>query len=169
MIHLTFTTGRDDLIALSQTYHDHSPSIKSAVRRAQLLLPTIMAMTSAWFYFKHGRLSSLLPLCVGLLWFFFYPSFLRRKILKATEKMLKESSYEKSFGAYSVVLDDTGIASISPTGEAKYKWNAVTRVCLTPDHLHIFLTGPQGYPIPRKQIGEEKIQEAKLFVESRAL
>jgi hypothetical protein len=81
--------------------------------------------------------------------------------------MLQETSYQKSFGSYSVTLDDDGIASISPTGESKYKWESVSRVQLTPDHLHIYLTGPMGYPIPRKQIGEEKIQEAKLFVESK--
>lgn len=169
MINLTFNIGRDDLIAFSQAYHDHSPSVKSAVRRAQLLLPAIMAVAAAYFYFTQGGLSFVFFLCVGLLWFFFYPAYLRRNILKATEKMLQETSYQKSFGSYSVTLTDDGIASISPTGESKYKWNAVSRVQLTPDYLHIYLTGPVGYPISRKQIGEDKIQEAKLFVESRAL
>ena len=167
MINLTFNIGRDDLIAFSQAYHDHSPSVKSAVRRAQLTLPAIMTIAAAYSYFKHGGFSFVLFLCVGLLWFLFYPAYLRRNILKATEKMLKETSYEKSFGSYSVTLADDGIASISPTGESKFKWEAVNRVQLTPDHLHIYLTGPMGYPMPRKQICEEKIQEAKLFVESK--
>jgi hypothetical protein len=167
MINLTFNIGRDDLIAFSQAFHDHSPSVKSAVRRAQLTLPAIMAVAAAYFYFTYGGLSFVFFLCVGLLWFFFYPAYLRRNILKATERMLKETSYQKSFGSYSVTLDDDGIASISPTGESKYKWSAVSRIQLTPDYLHIYLTGPVGYPIPRKQIGEDKIQEAKLFVESK--
>jgi len=167
MINLTFNIGRDDLIAFSQAFHDHSPSVKSAVRRAQLTVPVILVLIAAYSYLKHGGIAIVVPLSVALLWFFFYPAYLRLKIIKATERMLKETSYQKSFGSYSVTLDDDGIASISPTGESKYKWEAVNRVQLTPDYLHIYLTGPVGYPIPRKQIGEEKIQEAKLFVESK--
>jgi hypothetical protein len=167
MINLTFDIGRDDLIAFSQAFHDHSPSMKTAVRRAQFTLPALLVLIAAYSYLKHGGISIVLPLSIGLIWFFFYPAYFRRKILKATERMLKETSYQKSFGSYSVTLADDGIASKSPTGESKYKWEAVSRVQLTPDHLHIYLTGPVGYPIPRRQIGEEKIQEAKLFVESK--
>ena len=110
MINLNFNIGRDDLIAFSQAFHDHSPSVKSAVRRAQLTVPVILVLIAAYSYLKHGGIAIVVPLSVALLWFFFYPAYLRLKILKATERMLEETSYQKSFGSYSVTLDDDGIA-----------------------------------------------------------
>jgi hypothetical protein len=58
--------------------------------------------------------------------------------------------------------------SSSPVGEGRFAWSAVTRVLLTPDHLLIFLSGPQGFAIPRKQLPDTTIQDMKAFAEARA-
>ncbi len=167
MISLNFNVGRDDMMAFSKAFHDNSPTVQAAVRRAQWIFPTMMLLASAYFYFRYGGFTPLIFLLFGGLWFAFYPAYFRRHILRTTEKIMKEASHEKAFGAYSVILDEEGISSVSPTGEGKYKWDAVDRVLLTSDHLHIFLAGPVGYPIPRREVEEEVIQKVKSFVESK--
>jgi len=82
-----------------------------------------------------------------------------------TEKLLKEASHAKSLGAYSVTFDDEGISSKSPIGESKFTWSAVDRVLLTNEHLHVFLIGSMGYPIPRREVGDDLIEKVKSFVE----
>jgi len=80
--------------------------------------------------------------------------------------MIEETSYQKAFGNYTLALTEAGLASTSPTGAGNYTWEAVDRVALTPEHLFIFLVGPQGFAIPRSQVSDSNIEEVKTFAES---
>lgn len=167
MINLQFTIDRDDLRAFSRAFYDHSPTVKASLRRSQWVFPILMVIASSYFFFRHGGASPFVFVVAGLLWFLCYPAYFRRHLVKATEKLLKEGSHEKSLGSYIVSLGEEGLWSESPTGEAKYKWEAVDRILLTDSHLHIYLVGLSGYPIPRRMIDDPKIHEAKAFIESK--
>jgi len=52
--------------------------------------------------------------------------------------------HAKAFGRYTLALSEEGLASTSPTGAGNYTREAVDRVVLTPEHLLIFLVGPEG-------------------------
>lgn len=167
MINLQFTVDRDDLRAFSRAFYDHSPTVQTSLRRSQWIFPIIMAVASSYFFFRHGGAAPIIFFAAGLLWFLFYPAYFRRHVVRATEKLLKEGSHEKSLGEYTLSLDEDGLHSLSPTGESKYKWDAVDRMLLTDSHLHIYLVGLSGYPIPRSMIDDAKIEEAKAFIESK--
>jgi len=128
-----------------------------------------MTLLAALIFYRDPSDSALaIPLLiVAAIWALLYPRYHNWYILQTAEKMFKESSYQKIFGAYSVSFYDDGIACSSPIGEGKCSWSAVNRVVLTADHLLIFLAGPQGYPIPRIQVPDTTIQEMKAFAEMR--
>jgi hypothetical protein len=114
----------------------------------------------------HNTLALIL-LILAAVWALFYPRCYNWYLLRTADKVFKEISYQKAFGAYKITLDEDGIVSASPVGESKHSWCAVHRVLLTAHHLLIFLAGPHGYTIPRIQVPDATIQDMKAFAEKR--
>jgi len=170
---LDFEVSRDDLVAFIKTFYKSSTTHKKAEWRGRLIFPVMMMLGSAYVYFRKGYEPSLFLtiglvfLAIGAIWFLLYPSLNKRKIEKYLEKYLNEMSVEKTLGHVHLVLDDSGFLSSSPTGEGKYSWDVVQRVALTPEHLHVYLAGGSGYPIPRKCLEDKIIFEAKRLIESK--
>lgn len=168
VITLNFTVGKDDLRTFSRTFYNHSQTMQSALKRAQWGFPVIMAVMAAYAFFRHGGYAPAVFLVAAALWAVLYPAYFRRHVEKMTDKLLNEGSHEKSLGPCTVTLSEDGLWSRSPTGESKFKLDAVERVLLTDSHLHIVLVGLSGYPIPRRDVDETLIMEAKAFLESKA-
>jgi hypothetical protein len=169
MISASFNVNKDDMLALASQYYSASPTVRRARLWGRLSVPLLVSLLGILILCQSSaNLVSVIPLLGwGFVWVLFYPEYHAWHLMRTAERMFKESSYHKAFGACSVTLNDDGIMSSSPTGEGKYPWSAVTRVLLTADHLLIFLAGPQGFTIPRKHVPDNTIQEMKAFAEAR--
>ena len=169
MITATFKVGKEDVLAMTLHYYASSPTVRRSRILTQASLPAVMVLVAILGYFKEAGYSYLLLitplLLIAVAWAILYPWLHKHYLLQVSEKLLKESSYEKAFGVYTLSLSETRIASSSPVGEGTYVWSAVSRVSLTSDYLFIFLAGPQGYPIARAQIPGDTIQKMKAFAE----
>jgi len=170
MISISFSLAKDDVLALACHYYSTSATLRRSRLSSQVAVPLLLALIGLLMVVKGDQLR---PSGVGLLIcagaaVAGIPIWHRWTLRKTAERMISEPSYQKVFGSYTLVLNEDGIASISPTGEAKYAWEAVDRVFLTPDYLFIMLAGAQGFSIPRSQIPDSTIQEMKSFVESHA-
>ena len=73
---------------------------------------------------------------------------------------MKESSYAKSFGEYTIQINEGQLLSDGPTGHAEYNWNAVDRAILTDKYLFIYLSGASGFAIKTSEIGTENAKKA---------
>jgi hypothetical protein len=167
MITATFTVGKADVLAMSMHYYASSPTVRRSRILTQASIPLAMVLVAALGFFRDpGYLVLVAPLLlIAVVWAIFYPRWHREYQLYTLEKLLKESSYQKAFGTYTVNLNEKQIASSSPVGEGTYPWSSVSRISLTPDYLFIYLAGPQGYAIPRAQVPEVTIQEMKALAE----
>jgi hypothetical protein len=167
MITATFKIGKEDVLAMSMHYYASSPAVRRSRILTQASVPFAMVVVAALGFFRDpGYLALVTPLLlIAVVWAVFYPRWHREYQLYTIEKLLKESSYQKAFGSYTVNLDEKQIASSSPIGEGTYLWSSVSRISLTPDYLFIFLAGPQGYAIPRARVAEATIQEMKAFAD----
>jgi hypothetical protein len=167
VITATYNFTKDDALALAADYYSTSPTVAKSRRVAHLACPIILVTLAATMVFKSPAdfLAPLPLLIVAVLWSVFYPSLHTKLLLCTAQKMFTESAYEKSFGPCTLVFSEEGIHSSSPMGESKYIWSGVNRAHLTPTHLLIFLSGPMGFSIPRKQLAEATIQEIKSFSE----
>lgn len=169
MITATFSVGKEDVLAMSMDYYTRSPTVRRSRIITQASVPFAMLLVAVFGYFREAGYRYLLlitPLLfVGGAWAVLYPWLHRHYLFQTSEKLLKESSYQKAFGAYTLNLSEARIASSSPIGEGTYLWSSVSRVSLTPDYLFIFLAGPQGYPISRAQVPEATVQEMKALAE----
>ncbi len=150
-------------------YYASSPTVRRSRLITQASVPFIMVVIAAVGYFRDAGWRYLVLvtplLLIGVAWAVLYPWLHRHYLRQTAERFLKESSYQKAFGIYTLSLSESRIASASPVGEGTYVWSAVSRVSLTPHYLFIFLAGPQGYPIARAQVPDDTIQKMKTFAE----
>lgn len=163
---LKFQMRREDVLAFSREFNTASPAFQRAKARARSTVPLLMVILWAYFTFRYGFGwgTTLNFLGIGLLWFFYYPDRFARNVEKYCEKEIDEGSSSKNFGPCELTLNDSGLHSISPSGESKFHWSSVDRCLLTDTYLFIFLNGPIGYPIPLGDIGGEAAQAAHDYV-----
>lgn len=72
------------------------------------------------------KTAAILVLGWGLIWALFYPRYHTWHLMRTAERMFKESSYDRTFGTYRLILNEDGIGSSSPVGEGRYAWSAVS-------------------------------------------
>jgi hypothetical protein len=171
MTPISFNVAKEDVLAMTCHYYATSATVRSTRLKSQVAVGLILAGAVLLALIGTGQKSGsgvvgvVLLVCAGVS-VGCVPSWYRRGVRRSAEKMLEESSYRKAFGAYILALGEDGLTSKSPTGEGKYRWDAVNAAVLTPEHLFIFLVGAQGFAIPRSQVSDPVVQEVKAFVES---
>jgi hypothetical protein len=167
MITIEFEVAKPDVLALSCHFYTQSPTVRRSMRTTQITISlmlvvlgalclsgTTSSVPSAFVFFASAAISAVLV-----------PVWYRANLRKTAEK-IAETSYQRAFGKYKLVLSEDGITSTSPTGESTHRWLAVNSVALTPEYLFIFLAGPQGYVVPRTQVSAASIADAHAFVQS---
>ncbi len=162
---MNFTIDRSDMLAFTREFYSNSPTTRKAILKSQFVFPILMVAMASLTYYRNGGYSPMIFIVFGILWAVFYPTRVRRHMERTSERIMNESSHTKSLGSYSLRLDDAGIHSESPIGKSQFYWNAVDRVTLTESHLNIFLSGPIGFPIPKRQVDESLLRSAKQYIE----
>ena len=161
-MNLKFNVSEKDVLAFSERYYRSSPSHNRVRESTRIMLPLMLTPVMLLFIYNFGfsPLPSVIFLVAMAGWYVLYPRRFDKRVRKYMEKQMKESSYSNMFGAYELSFDDEHLMSTGPTGESKYKWNAVNRAELSDEYLFVFLSGPQGFTIPINQIGFDVAHQA---------
>jgi hypothetical protein len=168
MLTISFNMTKNDVVALACNYYATSATVRKNRLTIQIGIAVLLAAIGLWGVCsgERFRFFGISVLLSAVVWAVVAPGWYRSSLRKAADRMIEETSYRKAFGGYTLSLDEEGLSSTSPTGQGKINWEAVERVALTPEHLFIFLVGPQGFAIPRSQVSDATVQEVKAFVES---
>src|SRR5437870_3407045 len=115
MITAIFKVGKEDVLAMSMHYYASSPTVRRSRILTQASVPFAMVVIAVLGFFRDSGYLVLvtLLLLIAVVWAVFYPRFHRHYLLQTSEKLLKESSYQKAFGTYTVNLTAKQIASSS--------------------------------------------------------
>lgn len=167
----SFNVEKEDVLALACHYYDTSPTVRSNLLKTQIGAGLVFAGAGMLALIGTGQIGGagivavVLLVCLGIS-VVGVPSLYRFGLRRTAEKFIDETAYRKAFGSYTLTLNDDGITSKSPIGEGRYTWESINSVALTPQHLFIFLAGPQGFAVPRAQLPDSTIQDLKAFAES---
>ena len=161
-IELTFTVSERESLALAEQYYQDSPLHQRARSRTSWTLPVVLLIIMAAFVLQFGF--AVVPIAIFVLgavvWFILAPLHFDARMRSHTEQRLREPSYAKLFGTYSIRIDDKCLVSSGPTGYAEYDLDAVDRVVLTEEFLFIYLAGAMGYPVSVEQVGADRAKLA---------
>src|SRR5258706_1428222 len=136
MITITFNVNRADVLAMTQHYYASSATARRSRLINRMSVPIVMFVIAVLVSFRdpHYLLQASPFFLMAVIWVIVYPRIHKWYLLQAVERMLNESEYERAFGAYTMSLSETGIASASPIVSGTYPWPSVSRVSLTQDH-----------------------------------
>ncbi|MCU0714237.1 MAG: YcxB family protein [Pirellula sp.] len=164
---LTFTLSEPEALAMTEQFYRDSASHQKTRNQTRwglpiLLLPILLLFT--WqFGFSLPSVAIFLIAMIG--WFIVAPHRFDARVRRYAIKQMKESSYAKSFGEYSIQINDDHLVSDGPTGHTEYKWNGVDRSILTDEYLFVFLAGPSGFPIKTSDVGSENARLAHIRIQ----
>src|SRR6267378_2672675 len=106
MITASFKVGKEDVLAMTMHYYASSPTVRRSRTLTQASVPFAMVLVAALGYFKEAGYRYLVLvaplLLIAVVWAVFYPRLHRHYLLQMSEKLLKESSYQKAFGTYTL-------------------------------------------------------------------
>ena len=159
---LTFTLSEPEALAMTEQFYKESPSHQRIRNRTRWALPILLLPIVLLFTWQFGLdLPSVAVFLTGMIgWFIVAPQRFDAKVRRYAQSQMKESSYAKSFGEYSIQINDDHLISDGPTGHTEYNWNGVDRSVLTDGYLFVFLAGPSGFPIKTSDIGIENARLA---------
>ena len=154
---LTFNLSEADVLAMSEQYYKDSPSHQRVRNRTRWLLPMILIPMAVVLIGSFGfNWPSFAVLVVAAtVWWIVAPRRFDATVSRFAQKQMKESSYSKSFGKYTIEIAEEHLVSNGPTGSTQYKWSCIDRAVLKDGYLFLFLAGPAGLPIRTSEIGIE--------------
>lgn len=167
-VSVSFDLVEDDIVALACHYYESSSTVLANRRMGQWGLALLVAVGGALLLEQRKESPALGVGCLvgAILVAAFFPFWHRSALRRSAHRFATEPAYEKILGPFTVTLSNDGVTSASRLGESKLNWDAIDRYAVTPDHLFIFLAGPQGYAIPRAQVSDTVIEEMTEILES---
>ncbi|MCC9640980.1 YcxB family protein [Rhodopirellula sp. JC740] len=161
-MNLSFNVTKQDCIAFTEQFYKDSPSYQRLRNRTRWIFPLFLIPVMLFFALQFGlTVPSTAVFLIGFVgWIWIAPKRFDARVRRYTEQQMRESSYEKLYGDYTIRINNDNLRSDGPTGQTDYKWNAVDRVATTDDYLFVFLSGPTGFPISKEQVGHEEAQLA---------
>ncbi len=161
-MNLTFNLNEKEAIALTELFYKDSPSHQRIRSRTRWVLPILMLPIVILFALQFGlSWPSIIVFAVAIVgWMIIAPHRFDARIRRHAQNLLKESSFAKSFGEYTIQINDGQLVSDGPTGHGEYNWRSVDRTILTDEYLFVFLTGASRFAIKTSEIGTENASKA---------
>ncbi len=159
---LNFSLNEPEALALTELFYKDSPSHQRIRNQTRWVLPIFLLPIVVLFTLQFGfSLPSIVVFAIAIVgWIIIAPRRFDTRIRRYAQNMMNESSYGKTFGEYTIHINDGHLVSDGPTGHGEYNWNAVDRVILTDKYLFIFLSGASGFAIKTSEIGTENSKKA---------
>ncbi len=159
---LTFNLNEPEALALTELFYQDSPSHQRIRNQTRWVLPIFLLPIVILFTMQFGfSLPSIVVFAIAIVgWMIIAPRRFDARIRRYAQNLLKESSFAKSFGEYTIQINDGQLVSDGPTGHGEYNWRSVDRTILRDEYLFIFLTGASGFAIKTSEIGTENASKA---------
>lgn len=134
---------------------------------ARILFPVAALLFIGSHYLTHG----FDPVHIGIFaavavaWFFLYPLWVDRRILRSSNRLLHEGNTGNLFGRWEVELLPDKVHIASSSTETTYRASTITKVVETGDMLLLYVSSIQAVVIPKRKLSPEEFQEASAFAQ----
>jgi hypothetical protein len=152
-----------DLVHFNETRLQKSEEIRQNLKKNRLLVPGVMVLIAAFYYFYYGdRNATAYILVLAGMWAWLSPKLilldLQRQILS------KYSAKEKAsmFGIYTLTIDPATpqyLLEKSPSGKHKMQWADLLRVEYGKRHVYIYIDMGTALVIPIETVKKGNLME----------
>lgn len=163
MFEIEYEFGEQDLIHFNAARYMKSEEYKSDMRKNRLIVPGIILLIGAFYYFYYKDLNtSAYITLIGIMWSLFVP----RTIMSRWQHKLLNSYTDKEkslmFGTYTLSIDPSNpnyLLEKSPSGKNKMAWSDLVRVEYGKRYVYIYIDLSTALVIPVDKISKGNLEQ----------
>jgi len=163
MFEIEYEFREEDLIHFNEIQFMRNEEIQNNIKKNRWIVPGIMALIGAFYYFYYGdRSSAAYILVVAALWAVLSPKImmldLRRQILKNYTNKEKVNM----FGMYTLTIDPANpkfLLEKSPSGKNKMAWEDLVRVEYGKRYVYIYINLNTALVIPVETVKKGNLEQ----------
>jgi len=148
---LRYTLTAKDYIDFNLFHMRTSKTMKRNIMIQRLMGPLVFTIFT-YIAYRLTNISlmywSIVFLLASIIWFFAYPSRLKKRLIKHIVKLLAEDENRGLLGDKVMELDDTGIVVTDKFGKNTASYSVLSRVEKTDEHIFAFNSAVSAYIIP---------------------
>jgi len=163
MFEVEYEFREEDLIHFNEIQFMRNEDIQNNIKKNRWIVPGIMALIGAFYYFYYGdRNSSGYIIVIAVLWAWLSPKImmldLRRQILKNYTNKEKINM----FGTYTLTIDPADpkyLLEKSPSGKHKMAWDELVRVEYGKRYVYIYINLSTALVIPVETVKKGNLEQ----------
>ncbi len=157
-----YTIDETDLLIYLLYTASKSTIVKKRRKRTKVIVPIIYILLGVLFFFDDMIMSSVLFFLIGLLWFFIYPLWAKKRLIKYYKEYIKEN-YKHRLGRNIILeFNNDFIASRDTGGESKILTTELDEIDEIPSIIIIKQKGGLSFILPKNKITNIDDVENKL-------
>jgi len=163
MFEIEYEFREEDLIHFNEIQFMRNEDIQNNIKKNRWIVPGIMALIGAFYYFYYGdKNSSAYIIVIAILWAWLSPKImmldLRRQILKNYTNKEKVNM----FGTYTLSIDPANpnyLLEKSPSGKHKMAWGDLVRVEYGKRYVYIYINLSTALVIPVETVKKGNLEQ----------
>ncbi|MCH4890150.1 YcxB family protein [Acidaminobacter sp. JC074] len=163
---INYTLTAKDYIDFNIYHMNTSKTMKRNIMFQRLMGPLIFTIFT-YIAYRLTNISlmywSIVFLIASVIWFFVYPSRLKKRLIKHIVKLLSEDENRGLLGDKVMELGDEGIIVTDQFGKNSASYSVLSRIEKTDEHIFAFNSAVSAYIIPLSAFENDSQVEA--FIE----
>lgn len=161
-----YNLDENDFLAFQLYSASRSPLIRKKRILSKVIVPVVYIAFGVLFVLIESYITAYIFIFVGVLWFFLYPLYERRRYVKYYIKYIREN-FKERFGRHVTINFENDFIYTRDTGnEGKTATSEIAEMTETPDLILVKLKTGQSVILPVKKISN--ITEVREFLRSMA-
>jgi hypothetical protein len=149
---IEYTIDRIDFLNYQLFAASKSERVIKSRKRSRILVPIVYLFLGLCLFLFSEITIALIFISFGLIWYFMFPFYTRRRYIKHFEKYLDENFQNRYGKAIILIFEDEYITSIDYLGESKLRIKEITNINEIPDYCFIKLSSGESLIVPTKKI-----------------
>ena len=154
---LTYQLTQNDIVEAFLFHVANYEKTRSRNRTSHYFVTFGFLFFSAMAYDRDSVSGFVVLGVLGLLWFFFWPSYLQRAYKKGCQRRVRENFGDSSSQHMSYELKDDGIHTITPVGNSNSPYSVVNRIVVNDIYTYVYIGKTVGVILPNDRIPKEQI------------
>lgn len=160
MFEIEYEFREDDLVYFNELQLQRSAEIQGNIRKNRLIVPGIMLLIGAYYYFYFGdMLTAGYISAIAVLWAVFSPRVMRLDFQRQILSKYTAKEKAEMFGTYHLSLDKDYLIEKSPSGKHKMAWGELVRVEYVPKYVFIYIDLSTALVIPVATVTKGNLEQ----------
>ena len=152
---LEYSLDKPDFLECQLFIASKSERVIKSRRKARLVVPITYLILGLLLFLFTDIVFTLIFITIGLIWYLYYPYYIRKRYVRHFEKALAES-YKNRFGKLSLLKFGEEIIEITDyIGETKIRIQEIEEINEIKNYLFLKLSSGESLIIPKDKIKEE--------------